>query len=156
MKPIYLIAFLLYVFLLPVGAGILGRHLQDRSYRFSGIALLVLVALFVGTSLSVRRFHAALDDNVGFSIPMDYRDRHMYGFPIGFWCPESAAHPSASVLERLANHIDPRAAFVAALFWGHIGLSLCVPAVDRYMKERKRKRLSNTTMQPKNARRILG
>jgi hypothetical protein len=148
MKPIYLIVFLLYVFLLPVGAGILGRRLQNRSYRFSGIALLVLVTLFVGTSLSVRRVHAALDDNVGFSIPMDYRDRYMYGFPIGFWCPESAAHPSAPVLERLANHIDPRAAFAAALFWGHLGLCLCIPAVDCFIRELKRKRLSNTILEP--------
>jgi hypothetical protein len=147
MKPIYQILFLLYVFLLPIGAGLLGRRLGERSKKFSVIAVLVLVVLFLGTSLFVRRFHAALDDNVGFSIPMDYRDRYMYGFPIGFWCSESMAQPGAPLWEKLANQIDPRAAFAAALFWGHLGLSLCIPGVDHFLRNRRKRKLSNQSIQ---------
>ena len=146
MKPMYLILFLAHVFLLPIGAGILGRRLQARSYRFSVISVSILVIIFIGTSIFVRRFTPVLVDNVGFSIPMDYRDRYMLGFPIGFWRPEPAAQPGAPVWERLANQVDPRAAFAAALFWGHLGLSMCIPAVDHCIRTRKERNLSNNAL----------
>ena len=126
---------------LAVPAVILGLKVKS-GYRVSGMLLLLLVGVFIAFSVQPR-FVPALGDNVAFSIPMDYRDRYMYGFPCGFWCSFVGAQTASareSRWQRWGGRFDPRGAFADAVLWGYLGLLACVPAGMELRRRRRERR----------------
>ena len=129
---IYLIVFIIFLWLIlpPIGAVVLARWLQKRSFSFTVVSVTAIVAVFVVSSLWPR-YVPAMDDNVAFSIPMDYHDRYMYGFPFGFWCRYARPQDFPNDMtwwQRFRNRIDPRGAAASSLFWSPLVVSV-VPSL---------------------------
>ena len=119
---------------------------MKKGYKTTLTGLLVLTAAFIVLAIP-SRFVPALDDNVGFSIPGDYHDRYVHGWPFGFWVSyvnPGWISPDWSWWDRLAQRVDPRAIAIDGVFWGFLAMLACIPAGITFIRTRKR-RTSNKT-----------
>ena len=138
---IYLIVFIIFLWLIlpPIGTVVLARWLQKRCFSFTVVSVATLLAVFVVSSLWPR-YVPALDDNMAFSIPMDYRDRYMYGLPFGFWCRYARPQDFSNDMkwwQRVGNRIDPRGAAASSLFWCPLLVSALIPATVQFVRKKK-------------------
>lgn len=137
MKIGYILLFVLALLVPLTISCIVGWKLKKFGIKISSILLLLTFTAFI--ILSARpRFVSALVMDTGFTIPSDYQDHFEYGWPAGFWRTVPGQNGNNT-----QSHLDLRAVFVDALFWGYLGIIASIPGILHLIRNRKVKTVPN-------------